>query len=144
MNPDTMVDMIGGGHLDLIGSARGSIADPFLPTKIDEGRLDDIRECIGCNFCVSRNGLIAPIGCTQNATMGEEYRRGWHPERFTRAANAEADVLIVGAGPAGMECAIVLAKRGMRRVHLIDQSTSSAVACAGFLSSPDSANGLGS
>ena len=60
------------------------------------------------------------IGCTQNATAGEEYRRGWHPERFERAENADRDVLVVGAGPAGMECAIVLGKRGFRRVHLVD------------------------
>ena len=58
--------------------------------------------------------------CTQNATAGEEYRRGWHPERFTRARNSDNDVLVVGAGPAGMECAIVLGKRGMRRVHLVE------------------------
>ena len=58
--------------------------------------------------------------CTQNATAGEEYRRGWHPERFTKAANADNDVLVVGAGPAGMECAMILGKRGMRRVHLVE------------------------
>ena len=58
--------------------------------------------------------------CTQNATAGEEYRRGWHPEKFTQAANADNDVLVVGAGPAGMECAMVLGKRGMRRVHLVE------------------------
>jgi len=56
----------------------------------------------------------------QNATAGEEYRRGWHPERFARASNADRDVLVVGAGPAGMECAIVLGKRGFRRVHLVE------------------------
>jgi dimethylamine/trimethylamine dehydrogenase len=56
----------------------------------------------------------------QNATAGEEYRLGWHPERFEPAANADRDVLVVGAGPAGMECAIVLGKRGFRRVHLVE------------------------
>ena len=60
------------------------------------------------------------IGCTQNATAGEEFRRGWHPERFEPADNADNDVLVVGAGPAGMECAIVLGKRGFRRVHLVE------------------------
>jgi dimethylamine/trimethylamine dehydrogenase len=93
----------------------------FLPAKIAEGRSDEIRECIGCNICISRWEVGAvPIWCTQNPTAGEEYRRGWHPERFTRAANASSDVLIVGAGPAGLECATVLGKRGMRRVHLAD------------------------
>ena len=53
-NPDDMVALIRGGVLDIIGAARPSIADPFLPTKISEGRLEDIRECIGCNICVSK------------------------------------------------------------------------------------------
>jgi dimethylamine/trimethylamine dehydrogenase len=120
-NPDTMVEVINSGQADVIGAARPSIADPFLPVKIAEGRFDDIRECIGCNMCISRWETGGPqIVCTQNATIGEEFRRGWHPERFTRARNAENDVLIVGAGPSGMECAVVLGKRGMRRVHLVD------------------------
>jgi dimethylamine/trimethylamine dehydrogenase len=120
-NPDTMVEVIRTGQADIIGAARPSIADPFLPRKIEEGRFDDIRECIGCNVCISRWEVGGPpLVCTQNATSAEEYRRGWHPEKFTPAANADNDVLVVGAGPAGMECAIVLAKRGLRRVHLVD------------------------
>jgi dimethylamine/trimethylamine dehydrogenase len=121
-NPDTMVELIRSGQADIIGQARPSIADPFLPQKIEQGRLEDIRECIGCNMCVSRweQGTGATIICTQNATSGEEFRRGWHPERFAPAANRENDVLVIGAGPAGMECAMVLGKRGMRRVHLVD------------------------
>jgi dimethylamine/trimethylamine dehydrogenase len=123
-NPDTMVQVIRDGQCDIIGAARPSIADPFLPKKIEEGRLEDIRECIGCNVCISRWEIGGPpLICTQNATSGEEYRRGWHPERFSRAANSENDVLVVGAGPAGMECAMVLAKRGMRRIHLVEADT---------------------
>jgi dimethylamine/trimethylamine dehydrogenase len=115
------VQAIESGQCDFIGAARPSIADPFLPQKISEGRLDDIRECIGCNVCISRWEVGAvPIWCTQNATAGEEFRRGWHPERFTPARNAASDVLVIGAGPAGMECAMVLGRRGMRRVHLVD------------------------
>ena len=119
-SPDRMAEVIRSGVLDLIGAARPSIADPFLPRKIEEGRYDEIRECIGCNVCISRSESGHHIGCTQNATAGEEYRRGWHPERFELATNADRDVLVVGAGPAGMECAIVLGKRGFRRVHLVD------------------------
>lgn len=119
--PDVMVDVITSGQCDIIGAARPSIADPFLPKKIEEGRFDDIRECIGCNVCVSRWEIGGPpIWCTQNATSGEEYRRGWHPEKFSRAANADKTVLIVGAGPAGMEAAVVLGKRGLAGVHLVD------------------------
>jgi dimethylamine/trimethylamine dehydrogenase len=119
-NPDRMADIIRSGAWDLIGAARPSIADPFLPRKIEEGRYGEIRECIGCNVCTSKAEWGGHLGCTQNATAGEEYRRGWHPERFERAENAERDVLVVGAGPAGMECAIVLGKRGLRRVHLVE------------------------
>jgi dimethylamine/trimethylamine dehydrogenase len=119
-SPDRMAEIVARGTLDVIGAARPSIADPFLPRKIEEGRYDEIRECIGCNVCIPKSDPGGNVGCTQNATAGEEYRRGWHPERFDRAANADRDVLVVGAGPAGMECAIVLGKRGFRRVHLVE------------------------
>jgi len=119
-NPDRMAEVVDSGLLDVIGAARPSIADPFLPRKIEEGRYGEVRECIGCNVCISKSESGNHLGCTQNATAGEEYRRGWHPERFERAANADRDVLVVGAGPAGMECAIVLGKRGLRRVHLVE------------------------
>jgi dimethylamine/trimethylamine dehydrogenase len=119
-NPDRMADIIRSGAWDLIGAARPSIADPFLPRKVEEGRYGEVRECIGCNICVLKAEGGNHIGCTQNATAGEEYRRGWHPERFEPAENRDRDVLVVGAGPAGMECAIVLGKRGFRRVHLVE------------------------
>jgi dimethylamine/trimethylamine dehydrogenase len=120
-NPDTMVAIIQSGQFDIIGAARPSISDPFLPKKIEEGRPEDIRECIGCNQCISRWEIGGPpMVCTQNATAGEEYRRGWHPEKFSRAKNADKGVLVVGAGPAGMECAMVLGKRDMSAVHLVE------------------------
>ena len=53
-NPDTMAEAVRSGVIDIIAAARPSIADPFLPTKIEEGRYDEIRECIGCNVCASR------------------------------------------------------------------------------------------
>jgi dimethylamine/trimethylamine dehydrogenase len=110
-SPDTMVGQIRRGVLDLIGAARPSIADPFLPKKIDEGREQDIRECIGCNICISSWHDSVPVRCTQNPTIGEEWRRDWHPERIAPAASS-ASVLIVGAGPAGLECALSLGRRG--------------------------------
>ena len=119
-NPDRMAEVVASGVWDLIGAARPSIADPFLPRKIEEGRYGEVRECIGCNVCILKSESGHHMGCTQNATAGEEYRRGWHPEQFEQATNANRDVLVVGAGPAGMECAIVLGKRGLRRVHLVE------------------------
>ncbi len=110
-SPDKMVSLVKKGVLDMIGAARPSIADPFLPKKIEEGRIEDIRECIGCNLCVIGDHLIAPMRCTQNPTVGEEWRRGWHPERVA-TKTSDARVLVVGAGPAGLEATRILGERG--------------------------------
>ncbi len=110
-SPDEMVRQVKSGVLDLIGAARPSIADPFLPKKIDEGMSDDIRECIGCNMCVTGDMTMALSRCTQNPTFMEEWRKGWHPERIARKGASEK-VLIVGAGPAGLEAARALGHRG--------------------------------
>ena len=110
-SPDTMVRMIRQGVLDFIGAARPSIADPFLPEKIREGRMEDIRECIGCNICVSGDHTASIVRCTQNPAMGEEWRRGWHPE-YIRPKESDARVLVVGAGPSGLEAAMMLGRRG--------------------------------
>ena len=110
-SPDLMVRQVKSGILDLIGAARSSIADPFLPNKIRDGQLHKIRECIGCNICVSGDMTMSPIRCTQNPAMGEEWRRGWHPE-FIRPKQSDKRVLVVGAGPAGLEASRALGVRG--------------------------------
>ena len=118
-SPDAMVAQIRRGVLDFIGAARPSIADPFLPRKIEAGELEDIRECIGCNICVSGDYSMTPIRCTQNPTMGEEWRKGWHPEQVPPRTSADS-FLIVGGGPAGLECARILGLRGFT-VHLAEE-----------------------
>ena len=110
-SPDLMVRLINNQTLDLIGAARPSIADPYLPNKIKEGKTDEIRECIGCNICVSSDNLSVPIRCTQNPSIGEEWRRGWHPETI-KAKISDKSALVVGAGAAGLECTMQLARRG--------------------------------
>ncbi len=120
-SPDTMVSQIRRGIMDFIGAARPSIADPFLPKKIEEGRIDEIRECIGCNMCVSSDYTSTNLRCTQNPTMGEEWRRGWHPE-IIPAKKSEGSVLVVGAGPAGLEAALAASRRGFE-VHLAEATS---------------------
>lgn len=110
-SPDVMVRMVRQGVLDFIGCARPSIADPFLPKKIEEGRIEDIRECIGCNICITGDMTQGMGRCTQNPTWMEEWRRDWHPETV-RAKGDSNTVLIIGSGPAGLEAARVAAMRG--------------------------------
>ena len=117
-SPDAMVSQIRRGVLDMIGAARPSIADPFLPKKIERGDIDDIRECIGCNVCVTGDFTMTPIRCTQNPTMGEEWRKGWHPEEVPARSGSDS-FLIVGSGPSGLECARILGQRGYS-VHLAE------------------------
>jgi dimethylamine/trimethylamine dehydrogenase len=110
-SPDVMARLVRQGVLDFIGCARPSIADPFLPRKIEEGRVEDIRECIGCNICITGDMTMSISRCTQNPTFMEEWRKGWHPERMN-PKGASANVLVVGAGPAGLEAARALSLRG--------------------------------
>ncbi|RUW95737.1 NADH:flavin oxidoreductase, partial [Mesorhizobium sp. M8A.F.Ca.ET.059.01.1.1] len=112
-SPDVMVRMIRSGTLDFIGCARPSIADPFLPRKVEEGRIEDIRECIGCNICITGDMTMSISRCTQNPTFMEEWRKGWHPERIQAKVDSDS-VLIVGAGPAGLEAARALGMRGYK------------------------------
>ncbi len=121
-SPDAMVRQIKAGILDFIGAARPSIADPFLPLKVQEGRYEDIRECIGYNICVSGDMTGAISRCAQNTAFMEQWRKGWHPER-SRPKGASESVLIVGAGPAGLDAAIQAPKRGYK-VTLAKATTS--------------------
>ena len=118
-NPDLMAELVRSGELDIIGAARPAIADPFMPTKIAEGRIEDIRECTGSNICILKEEVNRHVGCVQNPTAGEEFRRAWHPEVVPPSTVADRSVLVVGGGPAGMECALTLARRG-HAVHLVE------------------------
>ena len=110
-SPDLMLKLVDRGALDLIGAARPSIADPYLPNKIQTENTDQIKECIGCNICVSSDNFTVPIRCTQNPTMGEEWRRGWDPENI-KPRVTDQKALVVGSGPSGLECSVQLARRG--------------------------------
>jgi dimethylamine/trimethylamine dehydrogenase len=120
-SPDAMVRQIKAGILDFIGAARPSIADPFLPLKVRDGRYADIRECIGCNICVTGDMTGGISRCTQNTAFMEEWRKGWHPDR-ARPKGPSESVLVVGAGPAGLEAALQAARRGYK-VTLAEATT---------------------
>jgi len=98
------------GQADLVCMCRGLIADPELPNKAHEGRIDDIRPCLGDNEgCTGRSFMGLPIGCTVNPTAGYEEELG---VGTLEPAKAKKKVLVVGGGAAGMEAARVAATRG--------------------------------
>ena len=94
----------------VVGVGRFTSPDTMV-SQIKRGDIEDIRECIGCNMCVGMNGHGVPLHCTQNPTRGEEWRRGWHPENIA-ARHTDESVLVIGAGPAGLEATRALGLRG--------------------------------
>lgn len=98
---------IRSGKADLIGMARGSLADPELPNKVKHGKLDEIRFCIGCNQgCMERLFQFEPIKCMVNPTLGFEYLKE------ETVAEVKKKVHIIGSGPAGLGAAISAANAG--------------------------------
>jgi len=107
---------IGDHELDMWELCRSMIADPLMPKKVLEGREDEIRHCVACNLCLARLFRDAPMTCYINPRCAHE-----HDERFyPKEAEDKKEVMIVGAGPAGMECAYVAAQRG-HEVHVYDK-----------------------
>ena len=92
-DPDRMAEVIRGGHADLIGAARPSISDPFLPRKIEEGRYDEVRECIGCNACYSRSVWGLHLGLHPEPDGG----RGAPPRLASRAVRPGGERRQAGA-----------------------------------------------
>lgn len=104
------------GAVDLVGMVRAHIADPYLPLKVQEGREDDIRPCVGANACLDGIYSSGSAICIHNPASGRE---GQLPQVIPRAAEAgRKKVVIVGAGPAGLEAARVCAVRGHEVVVL--------------------------
>mgnify|MGYP000362622256 FL=1 len=102
--------VLGAGRADLVSIVRGQIADPHLMTKALTGRVEDIRGCLSCNQqCWGRRGRDYYISCLINPSVGHEHL--WGGDRFVPAKVAKK-VLVVGAGPAGLEAARVAAERG--------------------------------
>lgn len=102
--------ILADGQADMVAMTRASIADPDLPNKAKEGRLDEIRNCVGCcQICVGVGFTGGSLGCTQNPAVGKEKEWG---NGTLQPAEVKKKVLIVGGGPGGMEAAWVAAARG--------------------------------
>lgn len=114
--PDLPEKAIADGILDIWEMCRPMIADPLLPKKVLEGREEDIRPCVACNLCLARLFRDAPMTCYVNPLCAHE----WDPEWQTKPAELKKKVMIVGAGPAGLECARAAALRG-HDVHLYEK-----------------------
>ncbi|MFZ1489213.1 MAG: mycofactocin system FadH/OYE family oxidoreductase 2 [Ilumatobacteraceae bacterium] len=107
------------GHCDLVGVVRGQIADPDFAVKARAGATDEIRLCLSCNQeCVGRMGLNRWLGCIENPRTGREHE--WLISHHSDATDNPRKVMVVGAGPAGLQAAIAAARKG-HQVHVFEQ-----------------------
>jgi 2,4-dienoyl-CoA reductase (NADPH2) len=109
-NYDSAADAINKDRVDLIWMGRNLMVDPAYPKKLEEGRIEDIRPCTRCMHCVGKLWENVPIECRWNAFMGHEYEIG--DGQDFEPAKKKKKVMVVGAGPSGMEAARVAALRG--------------------------------
>lgn len=110
------------GNIDFWEACRPMIADPDLPRKVFEGKEDEIVPCIACNVCFSRLYYHQPIMCSVRPTVGREGQPEWGYYAFTRTAKPKK-VVIIGGGPAGLQCAAVAARKG-HQVSLFEKDDS--------------------
>ncbi|OXR28062.1 N-methylproline demethylase [Pseudomonas umsongensis] len=99
---------IASGLVDMVGMTRAHMTDPYIVRKIIEGREDDIRPCVGANYCLDRIYNAGAAYCIHNAATGRETTM---PHEIPKAAH-KRKVVIVGAGPGGLEAARVAGERG--------------------------------
>lgn len=105
------------GHCDLVGVVRGQIADPDFAAKARAGDTNDIRLCLSCNQeCVGRMGLNRWLGCIENPRTGREAKG----VGTVHLSPTPKKVMVVGAGPAGLQAAIASARNG-HRVTVLEQ-----------------------
>lgn len=117
--PENAETILSAGEADLVSIVRGQIADPHLARKVTEGRAEDIRGCISCNqMCWGRRSRDYWISCLINPSAGREWE--WGGDRFTPVETPRS-VLVVGAGPAGLEAARAAAERG-HTVEIVEAS----------------------
>ena len=97
------------GHVDLVAMTRSHMADPHIAAKLRAGRAEDIRECVGANYCIDRIYLPGEALCIQNPATGREATM---PHTVARGDGPRRRVVVAGGGPAGLEAARVATLRG--------------------------------
>ncbi len=105
-DPIVADEIITEGKADLVCMGRGLLADPELPKKAKEGRLEDIRMCIACNTCMQSIFRKGRIECLVNPVLGREKEMQIHPAKTLKK------VMVIGGGPAGLSVASIAAERG--------------------------------
>ncbi len=113
-SPQIADEIIARGDADLVCIGRGLLADPRMPIKAREGRMEDIRTCIACNTCMESIFRRGRVECLVNPTLGREHEMALVP------AESPKKVMVVGGGPGGLDVAWVAAKRG-HEVHLYER-----------------------
>ena len=101
--------ILANGWVDLVGMTRAQIADPHMVIKLRDGREDQIRQCVGANYCIDRQYLGQDVLCIQNAATSREATM---PHVIAKSSGPKRRVVVIGAGPAGLEAARVSAERG--------------------------------
>ena len=109
MTLDAAARAVADGAVDLVGMTRASLADAHLVRKLEEGRADDIRPCVRANYCIDRSYAGKQVLCLHNPATGRELTV---PHRIAVSGGARKRIIVVGAGPAGLEAARVAARRG--------------------------------
>lgn len=114
--PETAEDIIASGKADMVGMARQLIAEPMWVRKIEENRPDDIRPCVGANWCLHTQARNTPLACIHNPGVGRER----HFRDMPKSPGGRT-VAVVGGGPAGLRAALTAAERG-HKVTLFEKS----------------------
>ena len=119
-DPNQAQRILAAGYVDFVGMTRAHIADPHLIAKIKMNQVDQIRQCVGANYCIDRQYMGLDVLCIQNAATSREYLG--LPHIIEKTSGPVRNVVVVGGGPGGMEAARVAAERG-HRVTLLEKGT---------------------